>query len=73
MMEIHMNKLMISMLTLMLVAGVASSASFAKQRKYVDVSNAETKALAQPKSESRKVILELREQHRLDEKNDVNG
>jgi hypothetical protein len=68
-----MNKLMISMLALTFVAGVASTESFAKQRKLPKITCVEKNATTIPMRESRRIYLELKEQHRLNEKTTVNG
>jgi hypothetical protein len=68
-----MNKIMISILALTFVAGITSGESFAKQRKLPKITYVEKNATAIPMRESRRIYLELKEQHRLNEKNNVNG
>jgi hypothetical protein len=73
MMENDMNKMMISIFTLMLVSGAASTESLAKRHKPMGFFKAEMNALSSVAIDGRRTILVTRDQHRLDEKNNING
>ncbi|MGB8313308.1 MAG: hypothetical protein WCE69_02365 [Aestuariivirga sp.] len=66
-----MNKIVISTLTLLFVTGVASTESYAKRHKNLCNANVEVNTPPPLTMDSRKAILELREQHRIDEKADL--
>jgi hypothetical protein len=72
-MENDMNKVVISMFAVTLATGITSADAFAKTRKHVRTANLAMNTSYLPSTDSRKVDFDLREQHRLDEKNGSRG